>query len=109
MLFLNEIQECLSNLEDSGSLLLELNIILKKKLKKVTRITVGILILLIGIIMIVTPGPALVVIPTGLAVLSSDFAWARLALMKMKKKYRSVRRNKALKKASFGSFVSMAR
>ena len=78
--------------------------ILKRKLKKAGRVTIGIFILVVGLIMLVTPGPALVVIPTGLAILSSDFAWARLALMKLKKKYRSVRQNKKIKKASMGSF-----
>ncbi len=78
--------------------------ILKRKLRKAGRITLGTLILIIGLIMLITPGPALVVIPTGLAILSSDFAWARLALMKLKKKYRSVRQNKSIKKASMGSF-----
>ena len=32
---------------------------------------------LYGLVMIVTPGPALVVIPVGLAILSVEFAWAR--------------------------------
>ena len=30
--------------------------------------------------MIVTPGPALIVIPVGLAILSIEFAWARVWL-----------------------------
>ena len=38
---------------------------------------VGLTVLLIGVIMIFTPGPALVVIPVGLAILSIEFAWAR--------------------------------
>lgn len=38
---------------------------------------VGLTVLLIGVVMIVTPGPALVVIPVGLAILSIEFAWAR--------------------------------
>jgi hypothetical protein len=77
---------------------------LKKKLKKAARITFGSLLLLLGFIMIVTPGPALVVVPAGLAVLSSDFAWARLALMKLKKKFKSIRaRSKAAKDLGSGS------
>ena len=38
---------------------------------------VGGAILLIGIALIVLPGPAFIVIPIGLAVLASEFAWAR--------------------------------
>jgi len=41
---------------------------------------VGLTVLLIGVIMIFTPGPALVVIPVGLAILSIEFAWARVWL-----------------------------
>ena len=43
------------------------------------RIIIGIVggtVLLIGIAMIVLPGPALVVIPVGLGILSLEFAWA---------------------------------
>jgi len=32
---------------------------------------------LIGIVMIVLPGPATIVIPLGLAILASEYAWAR--------------------------------
>jgi tellurite resistance protein TerC len=51
------------------------------------RIVVGVVgatVLLIGIIMLVTPGPALVVIPVGLAILSIEFTWARLWLKRLR-------------------------
>ncbi len=38
---------------------------------------VGMTVLLIGIALIVLPGPAFVVIPIGLAILATEFAWAR--------------------------------
>jgi uncharacterized protein (TIGR02611 family) len=38
---------------------------------------VGSLLLVAGIIMIVTPGPAVVFIPLGLGVLATEFQWAR--------------------------------
>jgi len=38
---------------------------------------VGMTVLLIGIALIVLPGPAFVVIPVGLAILATEFAWAR--------------------------------
>lgn len=41
-------------------------------------------VLLIGCVMIVLPGPAIIVIPAGLAILSLEFAWARHWLTKVK-------------------------
>ena len=38
---------------------------------------VGTTVLLLGSAMIVLPGPAFVVIPVGLAILGTEFAWAR--------------------------------
>ena len=38
---------------------------------------VGMTVLLIGIALLVLPGPAFVVIPVGLAILATEFAWAR--------------------------------
>lgn len=45
---------------------------------------VGTTVLLIGIVMIVTPGPAVVFIPVGLAILGLEFAWARVWLRKVR-------------------------
>lgn len=48
--------------------------------KAARRIVIGVVgatVLLIGVLMIVTPGPAFIVIPVGLAILSIEFAWAR--------------------------------
>ena len=53
------------------------------------RIAIGIVggsVLLVGVCMIVLPGPAFVVIPAGLAILSVEFAWARIWLKKAKAK-----------------------
>jgi uncharacterized protein (TIGR02611 family) len=41
---------------------------------------VGALILLAGLVMLVTPGPAFVLIPIGLAMLSMEFVWAERLL-----------------------------
>ena len=40
--------------------------------------------MLIGIAMIVLPGPAIVVIPIGLGILGLEFAWARYWLRKLR-------------------------
>jgi tellurite resistance protein TerC len=45
---------------------------------------VGGTVLAIGVAMIVLPGPALVVIPLGLAILGIEYAWARRWLRKVK-------------------------
>jgi len=39
--------------------------------------TIGFSVLLIGLVMIVLPGPAIIVVPLGFAILASEFAWAR--------------------------------
>ena len=43
-------------------------------------------VILIGIAMIVLPGPATVVIPLGIAILGIEFAWARRWLRKIREK-----------------------
>jgi uncharacterized protein (TIGR02611 family) len=40
----------------------------------------GVLVTLAGLVMLVTPGPAFVLIPIGLAMLSMEFAWAERLL-----------------------------
>ena len=45
---------------------------------------VGSSVLLLGIIMIFAPGPAVVVIPIGLAILAIEFVWARHWLKKLR-------------------------
>ncbi|MCH8943257.1 MAG: PGPGW domain-containing protein [Proteobacteria bacterium] len=44
----------------------------------------GVTVLLIGVVMIITPGPAFIVIPIGLAILSIEFAWARYWLQRLR-------------------------
>jgi uncharacterized protein (TIGR02611 family) len=61
--------------------------ILKHSAKLVWRILVlivGLVLLLAGIIMIVTPGPAVVFIPLGLGVLATEFRWARKLLHRVR-------------------------
>lgn len=47
-------------------------------------LVIGLTVLLIGIIMIFLPGPSILVIPLGLAILGIEFAWARRWLAKFK-------------------------
>lgn len=55
-----------------------------KSVKRVTIFIFGIVILIVGIAMIVLPGPALVFIPLGLVILASEFLWAKWLLGKWK-------------------------
>jgi tellurite resistance protein TerC len=60
------------------------------------RIAIGIVggsVLVVGVCMIVLPGPAFVVIPVGLAILGLEFAWARRWLKKAKAKAESMAQN----------------
>lgn len=43
---------------------------------------IGFTVLLIGVAMVVLPGPAVIVIPLGLAILATEFVWARRLLQK---------------------------
>lgn len=55
-----------------------------KVARRIVVAVVGVTVLIIGIVMIVTPGPALVLIPVGLAILSIEFAWARSWLKRVR-------------------------
>ena len=48
-----------------------------RKARRVLIFVVGTTVLMIGIAMIVLPGPAVVVIPIGLAILATEFVWAK--------------------------------
>jgi tellurite resistance protein TerC len=53
-------------------------------LRKLVIALIGGTILLIGIALIVLPGPAFIVIPIGLAILATEFAWAQSVLARAK-------------------------
>jgi tellurite resistance protein TerC len=46
-------------------------------IRKVVIGVIGTTVLLIGVALIVLPGPAIIVIPIGLGILASEFIWAR--------------------------------
>ncbi|HXG46854.1 MAG TPA: PGPGW domain-containing protein [Methylomirabilota bacterium] len=61
--------------------------------KTVVAVTGG-TVLMVGVAMVVLPGPAVVVIPAGLAILATEFLWARHALRKAKEMVaRAIRAN----------------
>ena len=55
-----------------------------KTIKRIIITIIGFTVLIIGMAMIVLPGPAIIVIPLGLAILASEFLWARRLLKKIK-------------------------
>lgn len=59
--------------------------------KRVIVTVVGFTVLFLGIAMIVLPGPAIVVIPVGLAILAGEFVWAKKLLDKVKSKVKSTK------------------
>ncbi len=67
----------------------DVNQVLSDTYKKARRVVVAIVggsVVVVGILMIVLPGPAILVIPAGLAILGIEFAWARRWLRKVKAK-----------------------
>ena len=57
-----------------------------RQARKLIVLLVGLTLLLCGGIMLVTPGPGLLIILSGLSVLAAEFVWARRLLRKVKAK-----------------------
>ena len=56
-----------------------------KIVRRVIVSVVGATVLLVGIALLLLPGPAFVVIPVGLAILATEYAWARRWLRKARR------------------------
>src|SRR5438094_8967816 len=56
-----------------------------KIVKRVIVSVVGTTVLLIGVAFLILPGPAFIVIPVGLAILATEYAWARRWLKKVRR------------------------
>jgi tellurite resistance protein TerC len=63
---------------------------LYKQIRKLVIFLIGISIVLIGCVLFFTPGPAIIVIPVGLAVLATEFIWAKKLLKKFKETTSSI-------------------
>ncbi len=57
---------------------------LLRQARRLIVLVIGGTVLLIGIALLVLPGPAFVVIPLGLAILATEFQWARKLLRTVK-------------------------
>lgn len=61
---------------------------MERQLKKTARVFLGALLLLLGIIFILLPGPAVIFIPLGLALLSLEYDWAKVWLKRSQRYFR---------------------
>ena len=55
-----------------------------RQARRLILFVLGSTVVLLGVVMLVTPGPAMVVIPLGLAILAIEFAWARRLLQRVR-------------------------
>ena len=55
-----------------------------EQVRRVFLIIAGFTLLLVGIVMLVTPGPGMVVILLGLGLLAAEFVWARRLMERIK-------------------------
>ena len=53
---------------------------------KLVIFVIGMSVLIFGVVLFFTPGPAILVIPIGLAILATQFIWARKLLKQLKKR-----------------------
>ncbi len=59
--------------------------------KRLIKIIIGFTVILFGLIMLVTPGPGIVAILIGLAILGTEFVWARRLMKRFEKEANNVK------------------
>jgi uncharacterized protein (TIGR02611 family) len=62
-----------------------------EQVRRAFRIIAGFTLLLVGVVMLVTPGPGWLVIFLGLGLLAAEFVWARRLMDRMKRESERVR------------------
>lgn len=63
-----------------------------KQAKRLSVVVIGFTVLVIGVAMIVLPGPAVVVIPVGLTILATEFIWAKRILTTVQERINRMRK-----------------
>lgn len=58
-----------------------------KTAKRIVIFLLGISVILVGVVLLVIPGPGLLTIVIGLAILATEFLWARRLLRKLKQSF----------------------
>ena len=56
-----------------------------EQVRRIFRIVAGFTLLLVGVVMIITPGPGWLVILLGLGLLAAEFVWARRLMDRIKR------------------------
>lgn len=64
-----------------------------KQAKRVIRFVIGFTILLLGCAMLILPGPGIVTIVLGLAILGTEFAWAKRLMKRFKKETDNIKKS----------------
>jgi tellurite resistance protein TerC len=64
-------------------------------LKKLIIAVIGLTVIAIGVLLLVLPGPGLLVIAGGISILALEFAWARRLMHRMKGAVKKVRGKRA--------------
>lgn len=77
-------------------------------LRRLAVTVVGLVVLLLGVVLIVAPGPGFLVIALGLLILSFEYEWARRHLDRVKSRARSVADQAAANKVSTALSVLFA-
>ena len=62
-----------------------------RQAKRLIIAIIGITVLLIGLAMVVLPGPAFIVIPIALGILATEFIWAKKLLDRVKSRASNVK------------------
>ncbi|MCB2155542.1 PGPGW domain-containing protein [bacterium] len=70
-----------------------------RQVRKLIVLIVGSVVVLAGLVMIFTPGPAIIVIPAGIAILGIEFAWARRLLRRVRAKIEDLAKKRRAKKS----------
>ena len=60
--------------------------------KRLIVTVIGFTVLAAGVAMIVLPGPAVLVVPVGLAILATEFIWAKNLLVTVKERFERIRK-----------------
>ena len=78
----------------------------RPRVRKLIVAVIGSTVVLFGLTLIILPGPAVVVVPLGLALLATEFAWARRLIRRGSLAWGKTRRWRWRRKASApeGSF-----
>jgi tellurite resistance protein TerC len=62
-----------------------------RQAKRLIKVVIGFTVLVFGCIMVFTPGPGLVTIVAGLAILGTEFVWARKLMNRFKQEATNVK------------------